>query len=139
MGSTIHRRSSIVWDPFGEGILIPSVITAFEQVLLPLGPKGDGTPGRNFDYGKSSRSVLHLFRQTIRSCSSSVMLFNEELVGRDYRILVECSEEDHEANSGISSTSSLHVLKKYLQAFFPDKGFIWPKTNRRKSGCHPRQ
>ncbi|MEC7628178.1 MAG: hypothetical protein VX855_08365 [Verrucomicrobiota bacterium] len=98
-----------------------------EQVLLPLGPKGDGRFREgNFDYRKEQRERASLIQTEPDSILlfEGVMLFNEELVNCfDYRILVECSEEKimkRAKKRDLAHFKSLHVLEeKYLQRFLP--------------------
>ena len=117
-----------------------------EQVLLPLGPKGDGRFREgNFDYRKEQRERASLIQTEPDSILlfEGVMLFNEELVNCfDYRILVECSEEKimKRAKKRIWRTSRVFMFwRRILQRFLPGQRIHLAKNKpERKSGCHPR-
>ena len=98
-----------------------------KEILIPLGPKGDGMYREGiFDYKKEQLAEKSTSLAPIDSILifEGVMLFNNKLKDMfDYRILVHCSEDevmkrakerDHE------HFGSIDILKeKYFQRFLP--------------------
>ncbi len=98
-----------------------------EQVLVPLGPKGNGHfRERNFDYKKDYKektSPVQVPKNSIL-LFEGVMLFNDQLIDYfDYRILVVCTEEEIIKRARVRDLEhfeSIELLEdKYFSRFLP--------------------
>ena len=107
-----------------------------EEVLVPLGPEGNGQfREKIFDYRTEHQEQTSPTQARPDSILlfEGVMLFNEALVnGFDYRILVECSEEEIMKRARIRDLEhfeSMNLLEeKYSQRFLPGQRMYLAKN-----------
>ena len=114
-----------------------------EKVLIPLGPEGNLQFQKEiFDQRKEQRRKTDLSRASAKSILvfEGVMLFNRELVDLfDYRILVDCSEQEILKRARIRDLEhfkSLEILEpKYARRFLPGQR-IHMVQNRPQERAH---
>tara|TARA_B100000212_G_scaffold126127_1_gene94559 strand:+ start:2049 stop:2732 length:684 start_codon:yes stop_codon:yes gene_type:complete len=129
-----HRRGPLSIEGYIEDSF--DYRSVREEVLVPLGPDGNGQfREKNFDYRTEHREQTSptQVRPDSILLFEGVMLFNEELVNCfDYRILVECSEEEIMKRARIRDLEhfqSLNLLEeKYSQRFLPGQRMYLSKN-----------